>query len=146
LALREEFERSSELLRRVRREFETLQRLLQEQLGAATLGKEKRNRAEELLSGSELTYLLRLFSAFESGLVMIGPHLSVPCTFGGKSTLHTKVNQIGSAMNLDSAFRSTVDDQLTELRNELMHGRSLVPRISFDAVWELMRDFRRGCH
>jgi hypothetical protein len=40
------------------------------------LGSAKRNRCEEVLAGSELTYLLRLFAAFEAGLVMIGPILS----------------------------------------------------------------------
>ncbi len=134
------------MLKRVEREYLTLEGLATQELAKANLGSERRASLIELVSAAELTYLLRLFSAFEAGLTRIGPVLSSPRTFAGDASLGDKLNQIGSAMNMSTGFRATVDQDLRELRNELMHGRSLVPRLSFASVYELMRAFRRGCH
>ena len=101
---------------------------------------------ERLLADSEITYLMRLFTVFEAGLFAVGPQLSNPITFTDSDALKTKLDQIGKTMNMPQQFRKTVDGDLRELRNELLHGRSNVPRLSIESVYELMREFFRGCH
>src|SRR5579862_4548071 len=123
------FKDSAALLKRVAREYETLRQCALELLQNSALGADKQQRVEELLAGSELTYLLRLFAAFEAGLEMMGPVLSKRILFRPSATLAEKLDSIGVAMKIDKAFRSTVDRDLRELRNELMHGRSMVPRL-----------------
>ena len=90
--------------------------------------------------------MLRLFAAFDAGLTLIGPVLHVPVTFSTDAGLSQKLDQIGAVMSMDSGFRSVMDRDIRDLRNELMHGRSLVPRRSFEAVHELMRNFRKWCY
>ena len=140
------FKHSVGSLKQVDREYRTVRRLVDEFLGREDIGADARKRAEEVLAASELTYLLRLFAAFESGLVAIGPSLKTPLAFGRKDTLGTKLDRIASAMSMNSVFKNEIDQDVRDLRNELIHGRSLVPRLPFDHVMNLMRQFVRGCH
>jgi hypothetical protein len=140
------FKESAAWLKRVEGEYSSLRSLLIDILESPDLGVARKRSYEEILSASELTYMLRLFAAFESGLTLIGPALSSPRSFSDRENLGTKLDQIASAMSLEQTFRDTLNRDLRDLRNELMHGRSLVPRLSFALVYDLMRAFRRGCH
>ena len=137
---------SAAWLKQAEEEFLTLRRVVSESLFKEALGTDYQSRLERLLVGSELTYLLRLFSSFEAGLSLIGPSLHVPCVFSDRAGLREKLDQIGAAMKMDPGFRQMVDKNLRELRNELAHGHSLVPRRTFHATYELMRTFRKGCY
>lgn len=140
------FNESSDLLKSADRDYRVLRRLLTGVLSSQGVSISLRRNYQELFATSELTYLLRLFAAFEAGFSLVGPILRVQCTFSSEATLGEKLDRIGSAMGMDPGFRNTVDRDLRELRNELMHGRSLIPRLSFEAVYELMRQFRLACH
>lgn len=131
-------------LKRTRRELETVRRLAIREHGDPSVGQESRDRAAEVLAAAELTYLLRLFSAFEASLTRLGPILRVPRVFTDSDSLSVKLEGLASDAELPTKFRDEVDLDLRLLRNELSHGNSMIPRQSFEHVYELMRAFIRG--
>lgn len=141
----EAIKRSVAGVKRVREELSTLRELSQNELDREDLGDARRGRCERLLAGAELTSLLRLFAAFEGGLEALGTELDPPYTFPEKAGLAEKLDKIGSAIRMPSDFREEMDREVRELRNELGHGRSFRPRLSFEAVHELILRFYRGC-
>lgn len=94
---------------------------------------------------SEKTYLLRLLSEFEGAITDLGPHLRKPVTFTKDHGLGDKLNAIGKNMGMNSRFRDQMDKDIRDLRNELAHGRSPVPRVAFDDATVLVRQFLRSC-
>lgn len=131
-------------LKRVGTELSTVRRLASHEYESSENGEAARERAAEVLAAAELTYLLRLFAAFEHALTLLGPHLRNPRTFTRTDTLATKLSALGADATFAPSFRDEVDRDLRDLRNELSHGRSLIPRLPFDHVEGLMRSFIRG--
>ena len=130
--------------KRVGRELATVRKLAGQVYDSPASGTEARERAEEVLSAAELTYLLRLFASFESALTLLGPQLRIPRSFTRSDTLATKLSALGADAGFERAFRDEVDRDLRELRNELSHGHSLIPRLPYEHVEGLMRSFIRG--
>lgn len=139
------FQESFDRIKVVSSELATVQRVLNEKLANAACFGSERHVVSEARANTERTYLLRLFAEFEGALTVLGPSLSNTCFFGPADGLSFKLDQVGSRMGIDQAFRSTVNRDLRDLRNELMHGRSRIPRVPYDRVSELMRAFLRWC-
>lgn len=101
---------------------------------------------DEARAQSERTYLLRLLAEFEAALTRLGPSLRAPITFAAQDGLAVKLDRIGANMRIDPSLRQEVDDKIRQHRNELAHGESPVPRVSFGTSHELMKSFLRWCY
>ena len=132
-------------IKAVREELSTLGEIVQDALGREPSGAVRTSRLRNLLGGAELTCTLRLFAAFEAGLFSLGPHLPTPYAFPEAAGLAEKIQKIAAEMRMPSRFRDAMDVNVRELRNELGHGRSIAPRLTFEAVYDLMRQLYRGC-
>lgn len=135
--------------------FDTLQGVADELLAVQTnldrrrtdpvcAGDEK-SIVNEARAQSEKTYLLRLLAEFEGTLTRLGPYLNPSSTFTNSDGLSNKLNRIGANMNVDQPLRNVVDQDIRAHRNELAHGRSPVPRVSFERSHDLMKAFLRYC-
>ncbi len=122
-----------------------VEQVLDDKLDDPGLKGEVRVQIEFTRSQLEKTYLLRLLAEFEGVLDRIGPSLRVPVTFNTRDGLGTKLDQIGSNLGMDQLFRNEMDDKIRAHRNELFHGRSPVPRVSFQSSHLLMKTFLRDC-
>lgn len=100
---------------------------------------------EDARSNSERTYLLRLLAEFEGGLTEIGGSLNPPLTFSPRSGLAVKLDRISQQVKLDPSLKTQVDTNVRDLRNDLMHGRSKIPRVPYNQVFGLMKAFLRWC-
>lgn len=132
-------------LERISEEFATAEEIFDEKLQDANLIGSRRRGVEYGRSQLQKTYLLRLLAEFEAILFHIGPTLRVPVTFTSTDGLKNKLDRIGANMSVDLIFRNEVDDKIRVHRNDLFHGKSPVPRISFDSSHILMKSFLRYC-
>lgn len=138
-------QRALDRLKRVQLDLHSVQSSMDWQIANGSPTGSLLHSAKEARASSEVTYLLRLFAAFENGLKLIGPELLPPISFTGKDGLGVKVERIGSQVSLPSAIRSKVDADLRAFRNELMHGRSHILPFGFDESLDLMKAFLRWC-
>jgi hypothetical protein len=134
-----------DVLRRIELELATVIEVLDaRRLDPVCTGSDKA-QINEARAHAEKTYLLRLLAEFEGSLTRLGPKLHDPVTFNSQDGLGTKLDQIGRRMGMRHSFRTDCDDQIRKHRNELAHGRSPVPRVSFDTTHQLMKQFLRQC-
>jgi hypothetical protein len=100
--------------------------------------------AKRARSESERTYILRLLAEFEGEITEKVPNLQrAPITFGPRDGLGFKLDQLGAALKIDQALRDRADDEIRDHRNELAHGRTYVPRVSFAATHFLIKSYLR---
>ena len=105
----------------------------------------ERNNATIARANAERTYLIRLLAEFEGALARLGPDLRAPIQFSATDSLKTKLDRIGKNQGIDRGLRLVVDKDVRTHRNELMHGRSPVPRVSFGRSHDLLKSFLRWC-
>ena len=132
-------------LRAVEIELSTVNELLDQRRADPACKSSDRAKVDAARAQTEKTYLLRLLAEFEGALARLGPNLSVPVAFTIQDGLGTKLDRIGKNMRMIQTFRDDCDDRLREHRNELAHGRSPIPRVSFDSSHQLMKTFLRHC-
>lgn len=132
-------------LKAVETDLATVNEALDRRRGDPACKGTERSRLDAARSQTEKTYLLRLLAEFEGALTRIGPTLHRPARFTKDDGLRSKMNQIGKKMGIDSGFRGLCDDEIGDHRNELAHGKSPVPRVSFDRTHSLMKQFLRSC-
>lgn len=137
------FQEAFDRIKVVGEELATMQRTLDEKLADPVCVGSLNYEVSEARANSERTYLLRLFAEFEGSLEVLGPNLNPPCNFGPQDGLAQKLNRIGSLMGVDNRLRMNMDSNVRDVRNELMHGRSRIPRVPFDQVRGLMLAFLR---
>lgn len=138
-------QKALDCLKRVQLDLESVQSSLDYRIANGGLTGSLLNNVKEARASSEVSYLLRLFAVFENGLTLIGLDLHQPISFADTDGLGAKLERIGSQASLPTAFRHKVDADLRAFRNELMHGRSLIPRVGFDESLDLMKEFLRWC-
>lgn len=138
-------QRALDRLKRVQLDLDSVQSSLDWQIANGSLTGSLLHNAKEARASSEVTYLLKLFAEFENGMTLIGLELPSPISFSVTDGFGTKLERIGSQVSLPSAIRSKVDADLRAFRNDLMHGRSLIPRVGFDESLDLMKEFLRWC-
>jgi hypothetical protein len=135
---------SFERLRRTESELQKVQeeldrRILDPECTGSELYLTMRARAE-----SERTYILRLLAEFEGEITESAPRLQrTPMTFGIRDGLGFKLDQLGAALNLAPSLRNRMDDEIRDHRNELAHGRTYVPRVSFEDSHFLIKRYLR---
>jgi len=114
-------------------------RILDAECKGAELALAMRARAE-----SKRTYILRLLAEFEGEITQNAPNLQrASITFGPRDGLGHKLDQIGAALGLDQSLRDRADDKIRDHRNELAHGRTYVPRVSFEDTHFLIKSYLR---
>lgn len=114
-------------------------------LGLETIRGEARDVLERALAGLERTYLLRLYTEFESALDRVALVLTEPIAFGEAAGLKVKMDRIGRAMGMDRALRQVCDRDIRQQRNSLLHGQSLLPAVPIEETVALMKQFLRHC-
>lgn len=139
-------QRAFDSLQRVADELAVVQARLDDRRSEEDCVGSEKALVDKARAQSERTYLLRLLADFEGSLARIGPEQGVPPTFSSEDSLGTKLNRIGANMGIDAVPRSEADDQIRVHRNELVHGRSPVPRVSFASSHMLMKEFLRWCY
>lgn len=139
------FQASFDTLKGVENEFRVVVELLDERRRDPLCVCQVKACIELARAQSEKTYLLRLLAEFEGILLRLGPRLYNPVEFSYRDSLGFKLDQIGNRMRMEERFRKVIDDRIREHRNELSHGRSPVPRVSFQYTLSLMKEFLRKC-
>jgi hypothetical protein len=139
-------QKAFDTLQKVEHELRAVQDVLDEELSDAACIGSRRKLINETRAQTERTYLLRLLADFEGELTRIGPSLRTPVSFTKQDGLATKLNRIGANKGIDQPFRTEIDDKIREHRNELAHGRSPVPRVSFATSHQLMKRFLAWCY
>ncbi len=134
-----------DVLKQVSVELDHAQRALDAKLQQEDCKGTERKEVAMTRANLEKTYLLRLLADFEGQLATAAAVMTPAIVFNQQAGLANKLQRISASKKIDKKLQVEVDDKIRLHRNELMHGRTPIPRVSFGTSHELMKQFLRNC-